>query len=339
MNALKHGLRAETVLLPTEDADAFDAMLAEWNDEWKPPTGTRRQLLERTVATAWRLNRCVRIEASALSGRAEKTLIAWDRDRDAAIDLAVAKLSTEPREAIQRLKWTREGIARLVGLWQGVHQALEKPGDWYDTRDHHARFLNLRGYRADDPDAFDLNDSSWRLLLGNRADLVAADPEGPHAPAIAEQVRENMGRYAKSMVAMLSNLWGETPDDGPARLREAEVAAYDFSPQDLTLQRYEGRLDRQFRANLTQLITLTKTGIDLGEDETPIAVEVAPIEAKPEPVAAKEPKRKASAKAVAPNEPNAVEPEMPVVQVERDRGGRIWPVEGVPEGPIDDDRV
>jgi hypothetical protein len=39
MNALKHGLRAETVLLPTEDADAFDDMLAEWNDEWKPPTG------------------------------------------------------------------------------------------------------------------------------------------------------------------------------------------------------------------------------------------------------------------------------------------------------------
>src|SRR5258708_428177 len=68
MNALKHGLRAETIVLPTEAPAEFDAMLGEWMDEWDPPTGTRRQLVRQAVAAAWRVNRSVRVEAAALSG-------------------------------------------------------------------------------------------------------------------------------------------------------------------------------------------------------------------------------------------------------------------------------
>jgi hypothetical protein len=337
MNALKHGLRAETILLPTENADEFDDMLAEFMDEWKPPTGTRRQLVRRTVETAWRLNRCVRIEASALCVRAEKTLRAWDRDRDDTIDSDVAKLAIEPREAIKRLKWTREGITRMAGLWLGIQKALAQPGDWYDAREHHERLLNLRGFSGDVA-LTDLAESSWRLLLCNRSDLAAVDRLVPHEPEIAEQVRDWLSRTAEAALTELAKLWRETPDDGPARAREAELEAYSFNAQDQTIQRYEGRLDRAYRANLTQLITLTRTGIDLVEDDAAIEEEVAAIEAKPEPVAVKKPKRKPS-KAVAPNEPKAIEVELPSVQVERDRGGRIWPVEGVPEGPIDVDRV
>jgi hypothetical protein len=335
MNALKHGLRAETIVLPTEDPAEFDAMLGEWMDEWDPPTGTRRQLVRQAVAAAWRVNRSVRVEAAALSVRANKALDTWDRRRDAALDANIARLMTEPRQALQGLKGSRHGVARLIALWEGLVEALAETGGWFDTREHHATYLNLRGYTTADPAADDLFATSWRLLLANRPDLAAVDaPDTAHPPAIAEQVRKTLAWYAQSMVEMLRDAWSDLPDTGPERLRQADLAAYAFGPYDLTLQRYEGRLDREFRANLTQLMALTKSGLDLAAE-----VEAAPIAAKPEPVAPKEPKPKTPRVAVAPNEANANEPETPSVQVERDRGGRIWPVEGVLEGPIDDDRV
>jgi hypothetical protein len=336
MNALKHGLRAETIVLPTEDPAELEAMYVEWIDEWKPPTGTRRQLVRRAVESAWRVNRCVRVETAAISARAETSLTTWDREREEALDFMVAKLADDPREALQRLKWTRQGVERLIGLWMGLVKALAEPGGWYDIRDHHDRYINLRGFRADN-DQLDLAESSWALIVSNRPDLTAADPDGAPPAALVEPIREVMSRYARASVEMLKEFWGTVPDHEPMRVREAEREAFLFCAQDLTMQRYEGRLDRQFRTNLTQLMALTKSGIDLVVDA--IEEEMTPIEAMPEPVAAKEPKRKSASKAVAPNEPIEIESESTVVQVERDRGGRIWPVEGVDEGPIDNDRV
>jgi hypothetical protein len=333
MNALKHGLRAETIVLPTEDPAAFDDMLAEWIDEWKPPTGTRRQLVERTVAAAWRVNRCVRVEAAAFSGRALEALNDWDNRRERAIDDIAAGLADDPAGAVEWLRWTRAGILRMIALWEGVRDALAKPGGWHDPLEHHERMLNLCGLSAES--ATELTDASWRLVLANRPDLARIDLIPPHPPEAVEEVRDRLSSMATSAAHELSDLWNATASDNPARLDAADLAACAFTPEDEKLQRYEGRLDRMFRANLTQLMAVTKTGIDLVADE----VEIAAIEAKAEPVAAKKVKEKASSKAVAPNEPTAIEPESTAVQVERDRGGRIWPVEGVPEGPIDDDRV
>jgi hypothetical protein len=314
-------------------------MLAQWMDDWKPTTGARQQLVERTVSAAWRLNRCTRVETAALSVRAHKALKGWDNERETALDSDVAKLSTEPFPAMQRLRQTREGIDRLIDLWTGISNALGTPGQWFDIEEHHDRYLNLRGFLADDPSAFDINVPSWKLLLVNRTDLPRDEHQCPHTPAAAEQVRKMMYLYAESMIAKLTDRQSKPRDDEPARLAEAEVAAFAFVSQDLTLHRYEDRLDRQSRTNLNQLVMLTKTGIDLVAEDAPIVEEIAPIEAKAEPVTAKKVKDKASSKDIAPNEPNEIEADSTVVQVERDRGGRIWPVEGEPEGSIDVDRV
>src|SRR5271163_1537312 len=62
LNALKHGLRAEQVVIPGEDPLAFEAECAAWAADWQPRSHTRAILVERAAATSWRLRRCVRIE-------------------------------------------------------------------------------------------------------------------------------------------------------------------------------------------------------------------------------------------------------------------------------------
>ncbi|HEY2158138.1 MAG TPA: hypothetical protein VGH33_21090, partial [Isosphaeraceae bacterium] len=62
-NGLKHGLRAEHVILPGEDPAAFEAERQAWIDDWKPPSHTRAVLVERAAVASWRLRRSVKAEA------------------------------------------------------------------------------------------------------------------------------------------------------------------------------------------------------------------------------------------------------------------------------------
>jgi hypothetical protein len=57
MNALKHGLRAEQIVIPGEDPRAFEAECASWSADWQPRSHTRAILFERAAASSWRLRR------------------------------------------------------------------------------------------------------------------------------------------------------------------------------------------------------------------------------------------------------------------------------------------
>jgi len=53
MNGLKHGLRAEQVVLPGESKEEFDAELKAFFDDWKPRSHTRAVLVERAWNDYW----------------------------------------------------------------------------------------------------------------------------------------------------------------------------------------------------------------------------------------------------------------------------------------------
>ena len=67
LNALKHGLTANTVLLPGEDEAAYRALCDETLNHWKPADAHEKGLLQILCDTQWRLARCSRLEATALS--------------------------------------------------------------------------------------------------------------------------------------------------------------------------------------------------------------------------------------------------------------------------------
>jgi hypothetical protein len=66
MNALRHGLTARTVVLPTEDMDAYQAFSKELVDSLEAQTPVERQFAQTVADNQWRINRIRSIEDGML---------------------------------------------------------------------------------------------------------------------------------------------------------------------------------------------------------------------------------------------------------------------------------
>ena len=56
-NSIRHGLRAKTVVLPTESARDYQCLLESYIDHFQPATGVENDLLVALAAARWRLHR------------------------------------------------------------------------------------------------------------------------------------------------------------------------------------------------------------------------------------------------------------------------------------------
>ncbi|HLH18007.1 MAG TPA: hypothetical protein VKX45_12335 [Bryobacteraceae bacterium] len=61
-NALRSGLYAESLVIPGEDAAAFDALVAEYQTQFQPATRAERDLVDALVRNQWLIRRVCRIE-------------------------------------------------------------------------------------------------------------------------------------------------------------------------------------------------------------------------------------------------------------------------------------
>jgi hypothetical protein len=57
MNALRHGVTARTVVLPTEDMDAYAQFSKEIADSLHAQTPVERQFAQTVADNQWRINR------------------------------------------------------------------------------------------------------------------------------------------------------------------------------------------------------------------------------------------------------------------------------------------
>src|SRR4051812_29484998 len=57
-NALKHGMRAETIALPNEDPSVVQARADEWNTACQPANPMEQYLVEQAVKSSLSLDRC-----------------------------------------------------------------------------------------------------------------------------------------------------------------------------------------------------------------------------------------------------------------------------------------
>jgi hypothetical protein len=63
LNALRHGLRAQILILPDEDPTLFNNLLQDLETEWRPQTPTEFIQVERMAVNYWKLARADRREA------------------------------------------------------------------------------------------------------------------------------------------------------------------------------------------------------------------------------------------------------------------------------------
>jgi hypothetical protein len=62
-NALKHGLRSAAILLPDDDAEAFDRLRRDLFHTYRPRTGDEAACVEAMASGQWRMARCRRWQA------------------------------------------------------------------------------------------------------------------------------------------------------------------------------------------------------------------------------------------------------------------------------------
>jgi len=110
LNALRHGLTAQTAVLPTEDPDAYQRHIQQFLDEYQPATPTETQLVHEIANTAWRLNRIPLLEAELLSQNPNpQSLI----PQLATLGLHGSRLSRQFQKALEQLRDIQEERRRL----------------------------------------------------------------------------------------------------------------------------------------------------------------------------------------------------------------------------------
>ncbi len=67
LNAIRHGLTAQTVVLPSEDPAAYQSHRLQFIEQYQPATPTESQLVQELIDTSWRLNRIPLLEADLLA--------------------------------------------------------------------------------------------------------------------------------------------------------------------------------------------------------------------------------------------------------------------------------
>src|SRR6266571_2021648 len=70
LNALRHGLRARTVVLPAENLEEFQQLCNALEAEWQPQSPTEGFYLEQMAVSQWKLTRVEVAEKSLLEQEA-----------------------------------------------------------------------------------------------------------------------------------------------------------------------------------------------------------------------------------------------------------------------------
>jgi hypothetical protein len=67
LNALRHGLTGQIVVMPTEDLQAYQAHLKSFTADYHPKGATEAHLVQALADASWRLNRVAALETNVLT--------------------------------------------------------------------------------------------------------------------------------------------------------------------------------------------------------------------------------------------------------------------------------
>src|SRR4029077_15497181 len=67
LNAWRHGLTGQTVVLPSEDQSAYQRHSQSFLDEYRPKGATETQLVQSLLDSSWQLNRAAAVETNLFS--------------------------------------------------------------------------------------------------------------------------------------------------------------------------------------------------------------------------------------------------------------------------------
>ncbi|MBV8892634.1 MAG: hypothetical protein JO138_10280 [Acidobacteriaceae bacterium] len=113
LNAVKTGLTGRTVLLPGEDAEAYQEHVASFFDRWKPEADDQRNLVQSLADTEWRLLRIPALEMGIYAlGRLEFAAEFAKEDEAVRKHLIEAKIFLTYRKDLNNLSIQESRLRR-----------------------------------------------------------------------------------------------------------------------------------------------------------------------------------------------------------------------------------
>jgi hypothetical protein len=127
LNAYRHGLTGQTIILPAEDLDAYQDVTRTFFNDYKPVGILEKQLVQSLADTSWRLNRVAALEHNPMGlgfdehsnsistehpeAHAALVIIEAMRERSrplAVLGLHTARLSRHFKETLKQLNEAQE---------------------------------------------------------------------------------------------------------------------------------------------------------------------------------------------------------------------------------------
>jgi hypothetical protein len=212
MNALKHGLDAQTIVLPGEDEAAFRTRLDAWKAGCAPRNPLEESLIEQAARLSWQLDRAERVQAAHLAERIR--LAEEDAIRQAAEALVIGQQLIDglpapvfqlpraneltagkrlgmpihpddpnhPERLLRRLESTADGCQWLLDQWAELRAAIEDQSCW--QRAHRLRAVRLLGKEPADA----LDDPMVQTIY------LCSFVLGAHNPRVFDDQAEEMTR-------------------------------------------------------------------------------------------------------------------------------------------------
>ena len=113
LNALRHGLTGQTIVLPSEDLAAYQTFRKRFFDDLQPKGVLEEQLVQTLADCSWRLNRARAIETNLLTlGQIEAEGALKADHPEAAAALAMAQSYRDHARALANLSMLEQRLSR-----------------------------------------------------------------------------------------------------------------------------------------------------------------------------------------------------------------------------------
>jgi len=108
MNAVRHGLRARTVVLPSENREDFDEILTGLQDQYQPQNKAELYLVDQAAIAQWKLVRAEVFEADCYVKEASPQARAAILDRMTQVTSRIERAYFKAYKELERIKTARE---------------------------------------------------------------------------------------------------------------------------------------------------------------------------------------------------------------------------------------
>jgi hypothetical protein len=236
-NAIKHGLNAKTLVLPGEDAGAFQDRLDAWEADLQPRNDVEQVLVERSATLSWQLERADRADAARLASilgaaPAEEALRQADRaaalgqrlfqdpggplplyphslygthDRPRISDSGLGDDPDAPARLLLQLESTAAGCGWLLDRWGELGGLLDRGLSWQSPD-------KLKAIRLLGRQPMDAADSEVVALIFQACHVL--DPQPRHASGAERNQAQTLAEAIRALDVMGKDAFSLTPDRG-----------------------------------------------------------------------------------------------------------------------------